>query len=554
MNVDHWARPCLWHRRRLPVVQRTGWGKSLVYFIATKLLRELGRGPTIVVSPLLSLMRNQLEAAEHLALSADTMNSTNRESWADIKLALQSDKIDLLLVFPEQVNSPHFSVDVLPAMPLGPGLVVVDEAHCISDWGHDFRPDYRRIARLVKQLPRNVPVLGATATANQRVVADVAEQLGPDIDVQRGPLARPSLTLQTIRLSDQAERLAWLAEHMNHLPRTGIVYCLTVADCERVATWLCQQGIDALAYHAKVASDGEGRNSIRLDLEQRLKANSCKALVATVALGMGYDKPDLDFVVHYQRPGSVVAYYQQVGRAGRSIDHAVGVLLNGREDDEIQEYFIQAAFPDMEQTLSVVQLLERQGELTLSQIMQQVNLPATSVTRILKFLTPDGVVGREKSQYFRTANPIVIHLPRQEMVTRLRRAELARMQEFVNHSGCLMEFIAKELDDPFAEPCGGCASCRGDVVPRVVSPDLVQLAVRFLQRDCRLVEPRKQWKAMGHPEKRGAIPEHLRVEQGRALCMWGAAGWGTLVRDGKYDADCLSDELVEAVAEMIERY
>ena len=328
----------LYGSRRALLVQRTGWGKSIVYWIATRVRRDAGHGPTVIISPLLSLMRNQLEMAARIGLRAVTINSANTEEWAEIEAQIASGSCDVLMISPERFANHDFMERVLPLLD-SIGLFVVDEAHCISDWGHDFRPDYRRIHRILRALPSTVPVLATTATANDRVVQDVVEQLGEDVAVYRGPLARDSLRLQNVVLHDQSERLAWLAENVPALPGSGIIYCLTVADTQRVATWLRSQGIDAHPYYADIG------NPERTGLELRLTGNQIKALVATVALGMGFDKPDLGFVIHYQRPGSVLAYYQQVGRAGRAVDDAACVLLSGREDDEIADYFIRNAFP-----------------------------------------------------------------------------------------------------------------------------------------------------------------------------------------------------------------
>ncbi|MFY9574264.1 MAG: RecQ family ATP-dependent DNA helicase, partial [Blastocatellia bacterium] len=336
-------------RGRVLVVQRTGWGKSLVYFLATKLLREKGAGPTILVSPLLSLMRNQIEAATRIGVRAVTINSSNRAEWDAAEAALADDSCDILLVSPERLGNDRFIRSVLPGLSHRAGLFVVDEVHCISDWGHDFRPDYRRIVRVMQSLPAGIPVLGTTATANDRVVADVRQQLGPELVVLRGPLARASLRLQNIVLTSQAERLAWLAHNINKFKGSGIIYCLTVSDVERVTGWLKSQGIVAEAYHA-----GDDVKIDREALEQALLANELKALVATVALGMGFDKPNLAFVIHFQRPGSVVAYYQQVGRAGRAVDRAYGILLSGSEDDDIQEYFINSAFPPVNTMIAIL--------------------------------------------------------------------------------------------------------------------------------------------------------------------------------------------------------
>jgi ATP-dependent DNA helicase RecQ len=324
-------------RSRVLVVQRTGWGKSVVYFLATRLLRDRGSGPTLLISPLLSLMRDQQLMAGRLGVRARTINFANVDEWDEIEAALRRNEVDLLLVSPERLGNERFRDRTLGLMD-SVGLFVVDEAHCISDWGHDFRPDYRRIGRLIQQLPPGVPLLATTATANNRVIADIAEQLGEDLVSIRGPLTRESLRLQVIELADQAERLAWLAQNLPAFPGSGIVYCLTVADCERVAEWLAARGISVAPYYGPLDSDR------RLQLEDQLRRNEVKALVATVALGMGFDKPDLGFVVHFQRPGSAIAYYQQIGRAGREIDDAAVVLLHGREDDEIANYFMRLPF------------------------------------------------------------------------------------------------------------------------------------------------------------------------------------------------------------------
>ncbi|MGZ4695338.1 MAG: RecQ family ATP-dependent DNA helicase [Acidimicrobiales bacterium] len=326
-------------RRRALLVQRTGWGKSAVYFITTRLLRDAGAGPTLLVSPLLALMRNQIEAAARMGLRAATLNSSNTDEWAEVRAAIDADEIDVLLVSPERFANAGFRAEVLPVVSPRSGLLVVDEAHCISDWGHDFRPDYRRIVRILELLPSGVPVLCCTATAHDRVVADIEHQLGDDLVVLRGPLARDGLSLHVLDLPAQAQRLAWLADTIPTLPGTGIVYCLTVRDTASVTSWLRANGIDAVAY------SGGDDDDHRQGVEQRLLANEVKVVVATSALGMGFDKPDLAFVIHYQAPGSSIAYYQQVGRAGRRLDRSIGVLLRGAEDADIQDWFINMAFP-----------------------------------------------------------------------------------------------------------------------------------------------------------------------------------------------------------------
>ena len=404
---------------RALVVQRTGWGKSLVYWIATRVRRDQGHGPALIVSPLLALMRNQIAMAARLGLEAVTINSGNVGEWKEIEERLGRDEIDVLLISPERLANEGFVTRVLPSIQSTIGLLVIDEAHCISDWGHDFRPDYRRISRLLPLLGPAVPVLATTATANDRVVDDVAAQLGEHVAIIRGPLARDTLRLDAIRLNDQAERLAWLAENLPRLPGSGIVYCLTVADTERVAGFLQLQGIDARAY------SGPMNQPDREALEDALIANEMKALVATVALGMGFDKPDLGFVVHYQRPGSAIAYYQQVGRAGRAVDRAYGILLAGREDDEIADYFLRTAFPPADRMRELLATLEAAESATLGTLQKAVNLSRNQIDQALKLLEIDGAVTKIGGRFHRTDMPWEPDDARIARVIATRRARAA---------------------------------------------------------------------------------------------------------------------------------
>ncbi|CAA9892638.1 RecQ family ATP-dependent DNA helicase (fragment) [Candidatus Methylobacter favarea] len=395
-------------RQKLLVVQRTGWGKSSVYFISTKIFRDRGLGPTIIVSPLLALMRNQIESAQRLGIVAETMNSTNTADWQAVTRRILANVIDCLLISPERLANDNFIETVLQPIADRIALMVIDEAHCISDWGHDFRPDYRRIVNILRQLPSNTPVLGTTATANNRVVADIQTQLG-DIQIQRGPLIRESLALQTMVLPGQASRLAWLAQVIPTLPGTGIVYVLTQRDAEMVARWLNQQGIKALPYYSGVTHPDfvnhvgkEDSDAYRQFLEEQLLANELKVLVATTALGMGYDKPDLSFVIHYQTPGSIVAYYQQVGRAGRGIDDAVGVLMSGAEDGDIHEFFRRTAFPSRQDVERLLSALENADGLSLEKLEKEANLPQRRIEHALKYLrteSPSPVFANGKTWY-----------------------------------------------------------------------------------------------------------------------------------------------------------
>jgi ATP-dependent DNA helicase RecQ len=535
-------------RGRALVVQRTGWGKSAVYFVATRLLRDQGAGPTILVSPLLALMRNQIQAAERAGVRAVTINSENRDDWAAIEERVRAGEVDLLLISPERLNNPRFRRDVLPDLLDTVGLVVVDEAHCISDWGHDFRPDYRRIGRILEQLRPGVPVLCTTATANDRVVDDVVEQLGEGIEVVRGPLARESLSLAVLDLADPARRLAWLAEAIPELPGSGIVYCLTVADSERVAAWLKKKGIDAVAY------SGQSDEDARLKIEDALLANDVKVVVATSALGMGFDKPDLTFVIHYQSPGSPVAYYQQVGRAGRGVGSSFGWLLRGGEDTDIQDWFIKTAFPSREQAEGVIGLLEERGvPVKLGEIEVAVNIRHSRLEGMLKVLDVEGAVERVDQGWQRTKESWEYPADRVERVTALRRHEQQAMRAYATTDGCRMTFLRGELDDPIADPCGRCDNCTGTPLDPTVPDELVVEAGAFL-RSARLeLEPRKRW-PNGLGEPKGNIRPEERVETGRALAVLGDGGWGATVRESRRMGRPVPDELLDAVVRLVEAW
>ncbi|NEX23445.1 RecQ family ATP-dependent DNA helicase [Thiorhodococcus mannitoliphagus] len=542
-------------RQKLMVVQRTGWGKSSVYFISTRILRDRGAGPTLIVSPLLALMRNQIEAAERLGIRATTINSTNRDDWLAVQRQILADAIDAVLISPERLANEGFVEEVLLPIAGRIGLLVVDEAHCISDWGHDFRPDYRRLVNVLRQLPPNMPLLGTTATANDRVIEDVRSQLG-DILIQRGPLVRDSLMLQTLRLPDQASRLAWLAQHIPELPGTGIVYVLTIRDADQVAAWLRSRGIEALAYYGSVEHpDFPDSNSYRQHLEDLLLRNEVKALVATTALGMGYDKPDLGFVIHYQAPGSVVHYYQQVGRAGRAIDTAHGVLLAGDEDDDIHAFFRNSAFPDERNVTAILDLLAAQDGLSILQLQETLNLRHGQIEKALKGLSVESPAPliKQGSRWYRTPVPFAMDRESIRRLTEQREHEWQEILDYIDSSGCLMAFLRNALDDPEATDCGRCAVCQGrPVVDTSVERRLAIEAARFLCHAEVAFKPKKQVASGAFPEYglKGNLPVSLQAQEGRILSRWGDAGWGGLVAQDK-PAGRFRDELIEAAAEMI---
>jgi len=543
------------HRRKLLVVERTGWGKSLIYFISTRALRDRGQGPTLIVSPLLALMRNQQTAAERLGIRAISINSSNRNEWPALQAEILRNQADALLISPERLANDRFVEELLLPVANRIGLMVVDEAHCISDWGHDFRPDYRRLVNILKLMPPNMPVLGTTATANNRVLDDVKNQLG-GFAIQRGPLVRESLHLQTLRLADQAERLAWLAKYVPKFSTTGIIYTLTKKDAEQVAGWLRLNGVDARAYYSGVeAEEFPDSDAYRQHLEEQLLCNGLKALVSTTALGMGYDKPDLGFVIHYQAPGSIIAYYQQVGRAGRAIDRALGLMMAGREDEDIHQFFRSSAFPDEFRVHIMLTALERSDGLTTRELLAQVNLTEGQIEQALKYLSVENPapVIRQGSRWSRTPVPYRLDHGRIQRLTEKRELEWQEVQRYVDTKECLMAYLGRALDDPHASKCGKCANCREkSVVPIGLDSGLIQRALLFLKQSYLLVEPRIRIPkgAFIAYDLGGNIPPKLRAEVGRVLSRWGDAGWGRLVADDKHTG-CFRGELVDAAAEMV---
>ncbi len=524
-------------RRRALVVQRTGWGKSAVYFVATLLLRRRGFGPTVLVSPLLALMRDQIAAARRAGVRAVAINSTNPHEWSDVLAQLDRDEVDVLLVSPERLNNPSFRDEQLPQLVPRIGLLVVDEAHCISDWGHDFRPDYRRLRDLIARIPAGVPVLATTATANSRVVADVAEQLGAldqsgeasDVLVIRGPLARTSLRLGVLRLPDAPSRLAWLISHLGDLPGSGIIYTLTVAAANDTARLLRDRGYEVRAYTGQTDPDE------REESEALLKDNGVKALVATSALGMGFDKPDLGFVVHLGAPSSPVSYYQQVGRAGRATASADVLLLPGASDRDIWHYFATASMPDRERAERVISALSGSGSPLSTPVLEaMVDIRRTPLELLLKVLDVDGAVARVQGGWISTGRPWNYDEDRYSRIAAERIAEQQHMIEYEETRACRMEFLQRSLDDDTAMPCGRCDNCAGAWFATAIGKDATDAASAALDRVGVPIEPRRQWPTgadrLGVPV-RGRISADEQSEEGRALARLTDLGWGGTLRE-----------------------
>ncbi|WP_235994318.1 RecQ family ATP-dependent DNA helicase [Nonomuraea montanisoli] len=547
LRDDQWAaiEALVLDRRRVLVVQRTGWGKSAVYFVATALLRELGEGPTVIVSPLLALMRNQIAAAERAGIRAATINSANPEAWEEIYGQVADGLVDVLLVSPERLNNPDFRDNVLPELAESAGLVVVDEAHCISDWGHDFRPDYRRLATLFEELPPGVPVLATTATANARVTRDVADQLGHDTLVLRGPLERESLHLGVVRLPTAEQRLAWLTQTLHELPGSGIVYTLTVAAAHEIADHLREQGHEVAAY------SGQTDPAERLEAEEALLGNKIKALVATSALGMGFDKPDLGFVVHVGAPQSPVAYYQQVGRAGRGVERAEVILLPGTEDRDIWSYFTSLAFPPEPVVRATLAALEERGTLSTPALETIVDLGRSRLEMMLKVLDVDGAVRRVKGGWQATGEPWAYDTERYSRIAAERRAEQEAMLGYLTTTECRERYLRHQLDDDTAEPCGRCDNCTGRHRSPEIAAPAVESARARLARPGVTVEARRQWPT-GLDDLSGRIKPELGAEPGRALGRLTDIGWGNRLRELLAGPDGpMPDDMFRAVTQVL---
>lgn len=529
-------------KRRTLVVQKTGWGKSLVYFSCTKMLREQNKGVTFVVSPLLVLMQNQLEAAEKLGLKCDVLNSDTRDRRAEILESLKNNELDLVLVTPETL----FTEDVQKSLgEIKIGLLVIDECHCISDWGHDFRQEYGKLREVISYLPPNVPILATTATANNRVINDLEKQLGSDVFVSRGPLTRESLSIQVLNMPSKVERYAWILENINKLEGSGIIYCLTQRDCDYLSDFLNKNGISAMPYYSS-----ETRNEENKLAEEKFQRNEIKAIVATIKLGMGYDKGDISFVIHYQMPSNIVSYYQQIGRAGRNIDRAYTFLMYGKEDMDIINYFINTAFPSKEETDKIIDFIGDNDGVKLYQIEHALNMRSNRLKKALGFLLNDGFIRKERASYYLTPKMYFYDEEKYNEITEIRKKEAEQILRLATLKECYSKYIVNSLDDYTATECGNCSNCLGkEILPEKVSLNAKAIASEYIDRLSMVIEPRKRW-AFSDVTSLSAI-KYINKE-GICLSKYGEIGYGRLVkRDKENDEKRFCQELVGKSAEIL---
>ncbi|MFI3163472.1 MAG: RecQ family ATP-dependent DNA helicase [Bacillota bacterium] len=529
-------------KKRTLVVQKTGWGKSLVYFVCTKLLRKQGKGTTFVISPLLVLMENQIQAANKLGLRCEQLNSTTAERRSEIIQSLKDDKIDLLLITPETL----FLQEVQEAIhSIRIGLFVIDEAHCISDWGHDFRLKYSNLYKVIKSTLSNIPILATTATANDRVVEDLKVQLGEDVFVSRGPLTRESLAIQVVKMKDRADRYAWILKNINKLPGTGIIYCLTQRDCDYLSSFLNKNGISSAPYYSR--SEKEEQNRIAIE---KFSKNKIKVIVATIKLGMGYDKGDIGFVIHFQKPANIVTYYQQIGRAGRNIDKAYAILLSGEEDDNITEYFIETAFPSRDECEQVYGVIGGHDGIRLGQISSYVNKRKSNIEKTLNFLENERAIYKEKNYYYITTNKYEYNEKHYEEIKAIRRREKEQIKDLVEINSCYSKFVVNCLDDDNGKNCGKCANCLGhDIFNTELSNEERSGALEYLNSLTIPIEPRKMWATTSITPKASKIKPLNEI--GICLSKYGDPGYGELVKKGKYIEKRFSDELVGKSAKVL---
>ena len=442
---------------RILMIQKTGFGKSLCYqFPATQF-----NGLTITFSPLIALMRDQVKNLRSRGIEAAAINSEEPPEVNEETLRRAArGELSLLYIAPERLGNTKW-VETITEMKSNVSMIVVDEAHCISVWGHDFRPDYRRIINLVKSLPNNVPILTTTATATKRTEEDILRQIGDTMTVIRGNLMRENFELFVSKVKSEDEKLKWLAQHIPQMEGTGIIYAGTRVNTEIYSKWLEHLGISSIDYNAGLNSEQ------RVERERGLMENRWKVIVSTNALGMGLDKPDIRFIIHTQIPQSTIHYYQEIGRAGRDGKKTKVVLLYNNNIDEsgIEEdlklplSFIENARPKISEYIKVINAI-KEAPLRESDIMRQTNLRQQQV-RVIKADLLDQKIAREtkdnRTTYleYRFGAPEVKEEPFR-ILREHKERELESMKDYIYNNGSRMKFLCSYLGDEHIEEVENC--------------------------------------------------------------------------------------------------
>ncbi len=452
-NLDHFydeqwnAIERLLSGKRVLVIEKTGFGKSLCYqFTATQL-----PGMAIIFSPLIALMRDQVAYLQSIGIPSECVNSgqTPEKNTRILEEARQG-KIKILYITPERQENRRWQ-EIVKQLDLS--MVVVDEAHCISVWGHDFRPAFRRIINLVQLLPETLPVLATTATATQRVAEDIMTQMGENISLIRGDLLRENLNLRVVNVDSEDAKMEWLAEFFRNQEGTGLIYTGRRADTDLYASWLKHIGISATNYNAGLDRE------LRKEIEEGLKSNRWRCVVSTNALGMGIDKPDIRFIIHTQIPASPTHYYQEIGRAGRDGLPTEIALLYNPEDKDLPEYFIRNSRPAIKNYLRAIEAL-KQEPLGTYDLTRRTNLTRTQVGVILNDLVDQGIVcqvafgGSRKYEY--QSNAPFLDIRPFEKLRRFKFGELKKMIEYAESSNCRMDYLCRYLGDTSVGRCGKC--------------------------------------------------------------------------------------------------
>lgn len=439
--------------KRILFIEKTGYGKSLCFQFPALLFN----GTTIIFTPLIALMRDQVKKLRNLGISATCINSnqSNEENNFIIHEAKEN-KIKILYIAPERMENAEW---LQTAREMKISMVVVDEAHCISVWGHEFRPSFRRIISVVNLLPMNFPVLATTATATKKVEEDIKTQIGKNITSIRGNLLRPSLNLRVVKVKSEDEKLIWIGENINKIKGTGIIYTGTHVNTEIYSKWLEYLNINATAYHAGL--DPQSRKAI----EKGLLENSYKCVVSTNALGMGIDKPDLRFIIHTQTPQSPIHYYQEIGRAGRDGKPALTILFfNHDEDLSLPLAFIENSKPSINKYNRVMRAI-RGERLGINQLINLTDIKKNQVDIIISDLIEQKIINEvldEKTKKFeyRYKAPELD----ESAFAKLKESKLKDLDQmiaYIETSGCRMKFLCNYLDDKLENNCGKCDNDSG---------------------------------------------------------------------------------------------